>query len=358
MYKWFYICLLVSLVAFTATAQVSFVASWDFNGNTAGSSNNPNISASSLGVNGVTIAGYPSNAVSLQFWPTGGLSTSDYCEFSVTPQNYRANITSVTFDCNRSATGPVELAIRSNQDNFSSNIGTASLGTNFGNASFSVSFNGLENEVKFRIYAYAAPNSAGTIRLDNLKVNGTVIVVPLPVELAYFRGQTFDNQVQLTWETTWERDASHFDIQRSSDLKEFVTLQTLPATGNTRDRSRYIFADLFPLPGPNYYRLRQTDIDGKYEYSKIISVNFEDDSPQILVFGNPTFTQDFKVRLHKVNPAELLLFTINSQSLPLSFQQISTNDYLLQTNAPSGWYWIVGQYQNQRISQKVLLLKP
>lgn len=362
MYKWLHICLFVSLVAFKATAQTPFTASWDFEGDTNGSAGNPNVSISSANLSNVNIAGYPAgmtgDAVSVRLWPTAGWDGSKYIEVSLTPQNYRMSITSISFDCNRSAQGPTQISVRSNQDGFGSDIGSASVETNFGNQNYTVSFSDLENTVSFRIYAYAAMDNLGTLRLDNLRVNGTVMVVPLPVELTYFRGQVFDNQVQLSWETAWERNAAHFDVQRSSDLKEFVTLKTLTATGNTRERSRYVFTDEMPLPGPIYYRLRQTDMDGKYEFSKIISVDFQTASPQIWVFGNPVSAQKLQVRLQHIQPSDLRLFALNGQPLPFSFQKIGTNDYLIQTNAPVGWYWLVGQYQNQRITSKVLLVEP
>jgi hypothetical protein len=315
-----------------------------------------------LNPTGVTISGYPAgqtgDAISLQFWPTAGLSTGEYVEVSVAPQNYRFSLSSIAFDYNRSNTGPTQLAVRTSQDNFSNNIGTASVGTGFSGQNFSVSFNGIESEVKFRIYGYSAGSTNGTLRLDNLRINGTVAVVPLPVELTYFQGKTFDNQIELSWETAWERNAAYFEVQRSSDLKEFLTLSTLAAKGDTRDRTRYIFADLAPMPGTNYYRLRQTDHDGKQEISKIISVNINSNTPQIWLYGNPTSTRRIQVRLQNMNPFDVQLFSLNGQSFSFTWQAIASNDYFLQTNAPAGWYWLVGQYQNQKVSQRVLLVEP
>ncbi|MEZ4903210.1 MAG: hypothetical protein R2822_16355 [Spirosomataceae bacterium] len=357
-----YICLVVSLVALNVAAQTSFTASWNFEGNTNGCVDNPNVSISSAALINVNEAGYPAgvtgDAISVRLWPTTGLDGNKYIEVSLTPQNYRMSITSISFDCNHSTQGPTQLSVRSNQDNFVSDIGVSAVGDNFSNQSYSLGFNNLENTISFRIYAYSAVDNLGTLRLDNLRIGGTVMVVPLPVELSYFKGQIFDNQVNLTWSTIWERDALHFDVQRSSDLKEFATLQTFAATGNTREKSYYLFVDEAPLPGVNYYRLRQVDTDGKFEYSKIISVNFNPNAPRIWVFGNPTSPKQLYIRLQQITPSDLRLLAVNGQLLPMTFQKIGLNDYLFQTNAPAGWYWIVGQYQNQRLSQKVLLIEP
>jgi hypothetical protein len=362
MHKRLRIGLLMSWVVLQAAAQTPFTASWDFEGNTGGSVNSPNVGISSANLSNVNEAGYPAgangDAISIRLWPTSGLDGNKYVEVSLTPQNYRMSITSISFDCNRSAQGPTQLSVRTNQDSFSSDIGSTSVGTGFSNQNYSVAFNNLENTVSFRIYAHTAMDILGTLRLDNLRINGTVAVVPLPVELTYFRGQVFDNQIQLSWETAWERNAAQFEVQRSSDLKEFVTVNTLTAAGDSRDRMRYTFTDSSPILGTNYYRLRQTDHDGKFEFSKIIAVIFETNMPQIWLFGNPTSTYQIRVRLDKLTPADLQLYSFSGQQILFSWQAIATNDYIIQTIAPAGWYWLVGQHQMQRVSQKVLLIEP
>lgn len=362
MHKRLRIGLLLSWVALQATAQTPFTASWDFENNAGGSVNSPNVSISSANLSNVNDAGYPAgatgDAISIRLWPTTGWDGSKYVEVSLTPQNYRMSVSSISFDCNRSAQGPTQLSVRTNQDNFGSDIGSTSVGTGFSNQNYSVSFNNLENTVSFRIYAHTAVDNLGTLRLDNLRINGTVAVIPLPVELTYFRGQVFNNQVQLSWETTWERNAARFEVQRSSDLKEFITLNTLAAAGNSHDRTRYTFTDASPMPGVNYYRLRQTDHDGKFEFLKIISVNLDTNAPQIWVYGNPTSARQTQVRLQKLTPADLQLYSLNGQLIPFNWQAISTNDYILQINAPAGWYWLIGQHQAQKISRKVLLIEP
>lgn len=354
---------LLFLFSFAAQSQNPFTASWDFEKNTGGSVNNPNVSISSANLSGsVREAGYPNgatgDAISISLWPMTGLDGNKYVEVSLTPQNYRMSINSISFQCNHSPQGPAQIEVRSNQDNFGSTIGSGGVGNNFSNYNYSVGFNDLENTVTFRIYAYSSIDLFGTLRLDNLRINGTVMVIPLPVELAYFKGQVFNNQIQLSWETAWERNAAYFEVQRSSDLKEFVTLKTVAAAGDNRDRTYYTFTDESPMPGTNYFRLRQMDSDGKFEFSKIIPVKVDTQKPEIWLYGNPVSTRQIRVRLQNIDPSEVQLVSLNGQSFSFSWQTVATNDYLLQTNAPSGSYWLVGQSQNQKTSQKVLLIEP
>ncbi len=352
--------LVLSLFVLTAQAQTPFTASWDFEGNTSGSVNSPNVNISSVGLSGsVNEAGYPigvsGKSYSIRLWSIGGLNTNKYLEFSITPKNYRCAITSVSFAFNRSLQGPTQLVLRSSQDGFSSNLGSASVGENFSNQNYSTSFTQLENTVTFRIYAYSAMDDLGTLRIDNLRVNGNVTVVPLPVELTYFRGEVVDNQVELNWETSWEQNASHFDVQRSRDLSEFVTFQSLTAAGDISERTIYTATDAAPVPGVIYYRLRQVDRDGQFVYSKIIPIHFDINAPQLWVFGNPTSARNIQVRLRHFLPSEIKLFSFNGQAIPLQWQSLGIEDYIFQTIAPDGWYWLVGEHQGKRVSQKIWL---
>lgn len=352
--------LMLFLFGLTAQAQTPFTASWDFEGNNGGSVNSPNVSISSANLSGnVREVGYPNgaagDAISISLWPTTGLDETKYVEVSLTPQNYRMSITSISFQCNHSPQGPAQIAVRSNRDNFGSTIGAGAVGNNFGNYNYSVAFNDLENTVSFRIYAYSSIDLFGTLRIDNLRVNGTVTVIPLPVELTYFRGQAIDNQVELNWETAWEKNAAHFDVQRSRDLKEFVTFQSLAAAGDVSERTHYTALDASPVLGVMYYRLRQVDRDGQLVYSKIIPIYFNSEDPQLWVFGNPAPRHNIQVRLRHITPSDVQLFSFSGHSIPLKWQPSGTDDYIFQTIAPAGWYWLVGEHQGKRVSQKIWL---
>ncbi|MFN4144839.1 MAG: hypothetical protein ACK4GN_03370 [Runella sp.] len=353
---WYYIAI-IFVLPLQALAQSPFVATWNFNNSTPnGTSNNPNVSTGGASLVNVQEAGYPSGAISIRLWPSEGFDGNKYVEVSVSPQNYQMTVSSISFQHNRSEQGPTQISVRSNEDNFGSDIGSASVGTSFNTHTVNVGYSNRENPVVFRIYAHSAPSHLGTLRLDNININGTVTLIPLPVEWTYFRGQHFENQAQLSWETAWERNASHFEVQRSSDLKEFVTLDIIKASGDTRTQSRYVYTDVSPLPGLNYYRLRQVDKDGAFSFSKIIAVNIDLQQPQIWVYGNPTSKHSLKVRLHLLQPDDIQLFNTSGQRLDFTYSLLGANEYQIFAPTPSGWYWLVGQKDTQRVSQKVLLI--
>lgn len=114
---------------------------------------------------------------------------------------------------------------------------------------------------------------------------------PLPVTLVSFTARASENASLLEWETTEEKNASHFEIQRSSDAKNFEAIGRVDAAGESKVLVRYNFTDPTPLPGINYYRLKQidqaTDSGGNaFSFSKTVSVRF-DANVRISIYPNP-----------------------------------------------------------------------
>ena len=112
----------------------------------------------------------------------------------------------------------------------------------------------------------------------------------LPVELVYFRAEaTKDEQVLLQWETATEINNDYFIVERSSNGFQFEYLQEVLGAGNSFQLTKYVSYDKKPLSGINYYRLKQVDYDGSFEYSNIQVVEFGQIVRQISVYPNPTY---------------------------------------------------------------------
>jgi hypothetical protein len=82
------------------------------------------------------------------------------------------------------------------------------------------------------------------------------------------------NQVEITWTTASETNNDFFTIERSQDGREFIPIGVVDGAGNSNTILNYKLMDADPYVGISYYRLKQTDFDGKFEYSEIKSVNF------------------------------------------------------------------------------------
>ena len=92
----------------------------------------------------------------------------------------------------------------------------------------------------------------------------------------------------LDWATADEFNNSHFEIQRANDAGQaFRTIGRVEADDVTGDVHHYTFTDKAARPGKNYYRLKQVDHDGRYQYSPLRSVSFAASRFAIEVLPNP-----------------------------------------------------------------------
>ncbi|MBC7777949.1 MAG: hypothetical protein H7246_21120, partial [Phycisphaerae bacterium] len=112
---------------------------------------------------------------------------------------------------------------------------------------------------------------------------------PLPVELVAFNaGMHKDKAVLLNWRTASESNNEGFHIDHSPDGRSWQTRGFVPGHGNSQTEQVYQFLDERPLPGTNYYRLKQIDFNGQFEYSAIKSVLVAGDRKlAIQVYPNP-----------------------------------------------------------------------
>lgn len=112
--------------------------------------------------------------------------------------------------------------------------------------------------------------------------------ISLPVELTHFRASLRpDATTLLDWRTESETDNEGFFVERSLDGKNWKDLGFVAGGGTTASPQEYRFIDESPRPGINYYRLRQMDFDGSFEYSKVASVELGKDGHTLDVFPNP-----------------------------------------------------------------------
>jgi len=110
----------------------------------------------------------------------------------------------------------------------------------------------------------------------------------LPVELISFSGKSTQNGNQLQWRTATELNNAGFEIQKSKNGKDWQIIEFVSGQGTTNEVNEYKYQDSNPFFGLNYYRLKQIDYDGAFEYSKVIVIEYESSGKNIQVFPNPS----------------------------------------------------------------------
>lgn len=108
----------------------------------------------------------------------------------------------------------------------------------------------------------------------------------LPIELLFFNATLSNEHVDLNWSTASELNNDYFTIERSNDGVNWEKINETNGAGTTTQRTNYSAIDERPLQGISYYRLKQTDFDGKYSFSNIASVFVHDFEKQLLKVVN------------------------------------------------------------------------
>lgn len=98
---------------------------------------------------------------------------------------------------------------------------------------------------------------------------------PLPVELISFDAKVLNDNILLNWITASEVDNDYFEIEHSVNGIDFVKIGNIEGKGQSNFANDYRFIDTQPKDGINYYRLKQIDFDGKYEYGDIVFVEYK-----------------------------------------------------------------------------------
>ncbi len=128
----------------------------------------------------------------------------------------------------------------------------------------------------------------------------------LPIELARFEAFIEDDKAVLNWATLTELDNDYFEIQRKSPSHSFTKIGRVKGNGNSLITNDYQYLDLEPKNGTNYYRLKQIDYDGSYEYSNTISLEFDKDK-NIIFFPNPSQSGIVNLKFDSTQKDELII---------------------------------------------------
>ncbi len=130
----------------------------------------------------------------------------------------------------------------------------------------------------------------------------------LPITLTKFQAQTTEEGNFLTWETGSEINTSHFDIEASLDGKKFGKIGKIESKGRA---ASYDFLDKQPLSNTVYYRLKSNDLDGQFQYSKVISISsLRQKGLSVKAFPNP-FNQDLSIEISTSKKSDLTINIID-----------------------------------------------
>jgi len=194
--------------------------------------------------------------------------------------------------------------------------------------------------------------------LSNFALTGTTSnfvpssITPLPVNITTFTATKSDNTAILNWQTAQEQNSSDFTIQRSIDGTHFSAIGTVAAAGNSAIARNYSFRDASPATGLNYYRLKETDLDGKSMYSTVRTLVFSTGTAQKLVWYS---TGGSTVEVNLLNGSNEF-YTLNAiDGRILQKGQLNAGKLYLNGLAAGIYVVNVNSFAGQQMTAKVLI---
>ena len=168
----------------------------------------------------------------------------------------------------------------------------------------------------------------------------------LPVELLTFTARPINDNIHLEWETASELNNEGFYVQKSADGNDWKNLTFISGHHTTISKKSYDFIDRDVLSGPNYYRLKQVDFDGKFDFSNVVIVDMSDRNSSIMLFPNPVSEELFISTTYDVD-----VDIYNTLGQKINCLQISGEKSFDMSNLRAGVY--VLQFSNGIVKQVI-----
>lgn len=180
-----------------------------------------------------------------------------------------------------------------------------------------------------------------------------VCLSTLPVTGFKMNGTLRNGQALISWSTETEINNRFFEVQYSTDGRQYHTLSIVNARGGN-SLTLYEFLHQRPLPGKNYYRIRQVDIDGKFTYSAVLVLDYSV-KEELLLQTNPV--REVAIVLLQKQSVNRTLSLLNTNGQVLLKQTVapgSTKTEISMLSFPEGLYYLVLENGKERITQKII----
>ncbi|MCK9446731.1 T9SS type A sorting domain-containing protein [bacterium] len=170
----------------------------------------------------------------------------------------------------------------------------------------------------------------------------------LPIELIEFDGYYDNNHISIKWKTTSETNNEYFELFKSNNGIDFYKIYQIDGAGNSTSTKSYTYDDNDINSDILYYKLSQTDFDGKNTESNIISIKNYDD-----IFDFSINKDNIRLILNKNDEYRVIITDINGR---IFFNRLfsSMNSIDIENNLKHGTY-IISIISNGNILSKTFI---
>jgi hypothetical protein len=176
---------------------------------------------------------------------------------------------------------------------------------------------------------------------------------PLPVELISFSAKILSRKIQIQWETASEKNNAQFIIEKKEHGNDWRKISSVEGAINSNSLMQYSISDFNPVSGTQYYRLKQVDTDGKFEYSHVLRVEYG--GKRTKVFPNP-FTDKIFVKTNGENSSKSIeLKSISGNSMQTTAEYLGQNKWEINTQSLESGTYILYMYMKNQVEVRKII---
>ncbi len=180
--------------------------------------------------------------------------------------------------------------------------------------------------------------------INTYTINATLLSpLPLPIGLLYFNGLNEYSYNSFSWSTATEINNDYFTLEKTNDAVNFIAVVKTNGAGNSNAPLTYSVIDYHPTEGLSYYRLKQTDFNGEYTYSKLVAIDVPSQlTEDFSIYPNPfcasativindvSQLKNVELRIYNVLGEEVMVKIITTQSTTFDTKEFLSGIYFYQ----------------------------
>lgn len=183
----------------------------------------------------------------------------------------------------------------------------------------------------------------------------TSLSTPLPVKWKSISAQNNENGVLISWGTYSEKNNAYFEVEKSLNGLKWEVIGNVAGSGTTSNETNYSFLDENTESGLTYYRIKQVDYDGQFDYSSIAVINIEAKKFIKGLYPNPN-NGTFTIALDENEVDAISIKT--AQGVLVSAKLTKTQSgYEVELENPSSGFYTISISSNNKIHQTKFLVK-
>jgi hypothetical protein len=207
------------------------------------------------------------------------------------------------------------------------------------------------------VYTVSDANNCLT---DTFIVN--VIGAPLPLDWGYIKAMHKDAHSNLIeWQTLQERNTHYFEIERSENGNSYTNIGRVNASGNANSPVIYTYTDktISDAVPVYYYRIRQTDADGRFTYSSVVRVagDHSAGNPEVVIAPNPAQSQEMRISVTggKEVAATIVLTDISGKTISTRQLRLTNQPQVFLPEVKSGVYLLSVTSEGNASVRKIVI---